>query len=110
VPVDWPGGVRHGGGASLICGFRVERGKACPDTAPLLQRREREFFKRLNRKKQSTDAGHVGGPAHSSAEASVMEVERRGREAYSQASSNLTHPEFVGGVWPLPTIVNKSDG
>jgi hypothetical protein len=31
-PVSWPGGVRHGGDVSLICGFRTERGKACPDT------------------------------------------------------------------------------
>jgi hypothetical protein len=28
VPVYWPGGVRHVGGVSLICGFCVERGKA----------------------------------------------------------------------------------
>src|SRR6266496_635677 len=33
VPADWPGGVRHEGDASLVCGFCVERGKACPDMA-----------------------------------------------------------------------------
>jgi hypothetical protein len=33
VPVDWPGGVRHGGDVSLICCFYVEREKARPDTA-----------------------------------------------------------------------------
>jgi hypothetical protein len=27
-PVYWPGGVRHRGGASLFCGFCMERGKA----------------------------------------------------------------------------------
>ena len=29
---DWPGGVRHRGDVSLICGFYVEREKAHPDT------------------------------------------------------------------------------
>ena len=29
----WPGGARHVGGASPVCGFHVERGKANPDTA-----------------------------------------------------------------------------
>src|SRR4029450_4991919 len=33
VAADWPGGVRHEGPASLVCGFCVERGKACPDMA-----------------------------------------------------------------------------
>src|SRR5215469_8210510 len=33
VPVYWPGGARHGGGASLVCGFRAERGKEGADTA-----------------------------------------------------------------------------
>jgi len=32
VPTYWPGGVRHEDDASLICGFRVEQEKACPDT------------------------------------------------------------------------------
>ena len=32
-PVYWPGGARHIGDASPVCGFRVERGKAGPDTA-----------------------------------------------------------------------------
>ena len=32
IPVYWPGGARHGGDASLICCFRVERGKAGPDS------------------------------------------------------------------------------
>jgi hypothetical protein len=31
-PVYWPGGVRHGGGVSLVCGFCREHGKACADT------------------------------------------------------------------------------
>jgi len=32
VPDFWPGGIRHGGDVSLICGFRMERGKAYSDT------------------------------------------------------------------------------
>jgi hypothetical protein len=32
VPVYWPGGVRHAGGVSLICGFCMEREKARADT------------------------------------------------------------------------------
>jgi hypothetical protein len=39
----------------------------------------REKPKRRSRKGQSTDAGHRGGTARSSVEASVMGVERRGR-------------------------------
>jgi hypothetical protein len=37
VPVYWPGGVRYVGGASLICGFCMERGKAGADTGIPLQ-------------------------------------------------------------------------
>jgi hypothetical protein len=32
-PVYWPDGVRCEGGASLVCGYYMERGKACADTA-----------------------------------------------------------------------------
>jgi hypothetical protein len=32
VPVYWPGGVRCVGGASPVCGFCMERGKADADT------------------------------------------------------------------------------
>jgi hypothetical protein len=32
-PAYWPGGVRHAGGVSLVCGFCTERGKARADTA-----------------------------------------------------------------------------
>ena len=34
-PVFWPGGVRHEGGASPVCGFCTERGKADADTDAL---------------------------------------------------------------------------
>src|SRR5437660_12886422 len=42
-PDCWPGGVRRRGGASLDCGFRAERWKACPDNAARKGRREGEF-------------------------------------------------------------------
>jgi hypothetical protein len=63
---------------SLICGFRMEREKACPDSAVRLSG-EREWPKRRNRKGLSTDAGPAGGPARSSGEPFVMKGERRGR-------------------------------
>ena len=44
-PAYWPGGARHGGDASPVCGFHVERGKARPDTAALVGG-ERECPKR----------------------------------------------------------------
>ena len=38
VPVYWPGGVRHGGGVSLVCGVRAEQGKVLADTVrPVIQ-------------------------------------------------------------------------
>jgi hypothetical protein len=42
VPVYWPGGVRHVGGASPVCGSCMERGKACHDTAACRLGGERE--------------------------------------------------------------------
>jgi len=33
VPADWPGGVRHGGDASPVCGFCMKEEKAGVDTA-----------------------------------------------------------------------------
>lgn len=63
---------------NLICGFRMERGKAHPDTAAV-QGSNRECSKRLNRKELSTVAGCAGGPVRSSDDALVMRAERRGR-------------------------------
>jgi hypothetical protein len=37
VPVYWPGGVRHEGGASPVCCICTERGKAEIDTARSVQ-------------------------------------------------------------------------
>ena len=33
-PIYWPGGVRHAGGVSLVCGCCGELGKACVDIVP----------------------------------------------------------------------------
>jgi hypothetical protein len=62
---------------SLICGVRMERGKACPDTAASAATGSASSSQ--NCKALSTDAGCAGGPVRSSGEASVMDVERRGR-------------------------------
>jgi len=78
-PGYWPGGARHVGDASPVCGFHVERGKASPDTAAGKRWRQGVRSSGGNRKASSTVAGRAFGPTHSSAEASVMEGERRGR-------------------------------
>ena len=65
---------------SLICGFRMERGKARPETAAQMGG-QRERSKRQNREELSTVAGRAGGPVRSSDEAPVMGVERRDRIA-----------------------------
>src|SRR5664280_802527 len=77
----WPGGVRHRGGVTLVCGFRKERGKASADMVP------RSGFGGArgsapggrNREELSTVAAVAGGPSRSSDEAPVMGVEPRGR-------------------------------
>lgn len=80
MPADWPGGVRHGGGASPICGFCMERGKADADTAASLVLVARgSASSSRNCEALSTVAASAGGPARSSAEALVIGVERRGR-------------------------------
>lgn len=80
VPVDWPGGARHEGGASPVCGFCMERGKASADTArPLRRTATGSASGGRNREALSTVAALAGGPARSSGEAPVMGVERRGR-------------------------------
>jgi hypothetical protein len=40
VPAYWPGGVRHVGDVSPVCGFRMEQEKAGPDTARCVGGRE----------------------------------------------------------------------
>src|SRR6185312_12465543 len=85
VPVYWPGGARHGGGASLVCGFHAERGKAAADTACLSLRGRAARGSALggrNREALSTVAAAAGGPARSSGDAPVTGAERRGRLIY----------------------------
>src|SRR5689334_22176215 len=79
MPVYWPGGARHEGGASPVCGFRMERGKASADTVPGGAGCERERAGQPKLEALSTVAALAGGPARISAEAPVMGVERRGR-------------------------------
>ena len=69
MTADWPGGVRHVGDVSPVCGFCAERGKARPDTAVRVSGWREGVAKRLNRKAVSTVAGRAGGPARSSCEA-----------------------------------------
>jgi hypothetical protein len=78
-PCSWPGGVRHVGGVSLVCGCCTERGKACHDTAAPVVGGERERPEGWKPEGLSTVAWRAGGPARSSGEAPVMGVERRGR-------------------------------
>jgi hypothetical protein len=76
VPVDWPGGVRHEGDASPVCGFCMEQEKAGTDTS----RSGLEWeigSSPCAGMGVSTVAGPVGGLARSSGEAPVMGVERR---------------------------------
>jgi hypothetical protein len=92
-PVYWSGGVRRGGDASLVCGFRMELGKARPDMATGNIGGERERFKRQNRKELSTVAGRAGGLACSSREAPVMGVEPRGQ---------IVRDSFIGSTGLVP--------
>ena len=64
-------GVRHRGSVNIVqaCAWNV--GTCRPDD-------KGEFQVRSLHKDNSTDAGHRGGAARSSEEASVMDVERRG--------------------------------
>jgi hypothetical protein len=64
---------------SLICCFRTERGKACPDTVTGVVVARGSAPSSGNCEALSTDAGCAGGPACSSEEAAVMVVERRSR-------------------------------
>jgi hypothetical protein len=84
VPFYWPGGVRREGGASLICCFCMERGKARADTANpyrggVVRRGERECTKQQKLLGVEYRSGCAGGPARTSEEIPVMGMERRGR-------------------------------
>jgi hypothetical protein len=64
---------------TLICGFRRERWKAGEDMTRVWFPSEREYLKRLNRKRVSTDASTAGGPPRSSCDGPVIGPEPRGR-------------------------------
>ena len=97
MPVYWPGGARHEGGASPVCGFCMERGKAGADTAfvPAGAGATGSASSGRNREALSTVEALVGGPARSSGEAAVMGVERRGRIIWS--CSHEQPGAFPGG-------------
>jgi hypothetical protein len=73
---------------SLVCGFRMERGKACPDTVTGVPVPGGSASSSKNCETLSTDAGCAGGPACSSGEAAVMAVERRGRAIWVARVAN----------------------
>src|SRR3954451_23870868 len=81
VPADWPGGVRHRGGASSVQAPVWNVGTPRLDVIGRVL--ERSASGRTssggNREGESTDAGQGGGPSRSSGEGPVMGLERRGR-------------------------------
>ena len=81
---------------SLICGFRMERGKACPDTDFASVRSRGSAPGSGNCEALSTDAGCAGGPVRSSDEAAVMVVERRGRTILGGEAVNRREPGGAG--------------
>jgi hypothetical protein len=67
VPFYWPGGVRHRGGASLFCGFCMERRKAGSDNGALLAAaRERRAAGRREGERQATEIARRGVPMRDS--------------------------------------------
>lgn len=81
---------------SLICGFRMERGKACPDTDFAAVGSRGSAPGSRNCEALSTDAGRAGGPVRSSGEATVMGVERRGRTIRVDEAVNRRQPGGAG--------------
>jgi hypothetical protein len=86
IPVYCPGGVRHGGGASVVRAQTRNVGTRRPDTGPAVHmgsQAPRPARARPpsggHRKGQSSDAGHGGGPSHTSVEGPVMGLEQRRR-------------------------------
>jgi hypothetical protein len=81
---------------NLICGFRMEREKACVATAGVVAARGSASSSR-NCKTLSTDAMRAGGPVRSSGEASVMGAERRGRTIQAEHAANRGDREELHG-------------
>jgi hypothetical protein len=80
----------------LVCCSRMEREKVRTDTAAMVEAVRGSAPTGGNREALSTVAGRTGGPACSSAEASVMGVERRGRTIRAVRRVNRARP---GGTW-----------
>lgn len=88
-------------GTSPICGFHTERGRACRDAAPLGATGKRTSGG--NREASSTVARRAVGPVHSSDEAPVMGVERRGRTVqWRNRSGNQDSPGRDRADQPKP--------
>jgi hypothetical protein len=83
VPVYWPGGLRHTGGASLAQAFMRNSGTCRSETATARAwdawSREGDLQAAETARGRVPVAGHRGGPACSSDEGPVMGLERRGR-------------------------------
>jgi hypothetical protein len=90
---------------SLVCCFRMERGKACPDTVTGDPAGTGRAPSSGNCEALSTDAGGAGGPACSSAEAAVMAVERRGRTIWAARVANRRRSEELGESAKIGTEV-----
>jgi hypothetical protein len=65
-PVYWPGGVRHIGGASLFCGFCMERRKAGSDNGVCWPPRERRAAGRREGECLATEIAGCGVPMRDS--------------------------------------------
>lgn len=86
VPADWPGGVRHEGGASVVLALVRNVGTCRPAPAGgqwrsigLRSSCGRERAEQRELRGVEYRAGHRGGPSCSSGEGPVIGLERRGR-------------------------------
>ena len=89
LPVYCSTGVRHEGGVILIQAWVRNVGTCRPDAKGDAQAGS-------PRKRQSTEAGHRGGVAHSRIEGSVMELDRRGGVVWSYQVGNPRGEDLHG--------------
>ena len=88
-PVYGSTGVRHEGGVSVIQAWVRNVGTCRPDAKGAAQAGS-------PRKRQSTEAGHRGGAAHSWDERSVMEPDRRGGVVWGYQAGNSQEEDLHG--------------
>ena len=81
---------------SLICCSRMEREKACLDTAVGVVAVRGSASSSRNCEALSTVARRAGGPVRSSGEAPVIGVERRDRTIRAAYSANRRRPGGAG--------------